>query len=72
MCVFIPSPLRERSTLLGDHRGSVLSNRAETSQEDKTDYMATEVFCQQEQGLFYLRLPGASMEMNKPDGVAQL
>ena len=33
LCVFIPSPVREGSTLFGDHRGSILSNRAETSQE---------------------------------------
>ena len=32
-CVVIPSPMREGSTLLGDHRGSILLNRAETSQE---------------------------------------
>ena len=32
VCVFIPSSVREGSTLLGDHRGSILSNRAETSQ----------------------------------------
>ena len=30
MCVFIPSP---GSTLIGDHRGSILYNRAKTSQE---------------------------------------
>ena len=33
VCVFIPSPVMEGSTLLGDDGGSILSNRAETSQE---------------------------------------
>ena len=32
-CDFIPSPVREDSTLFEDHRGSILANRAETSQE---------------------------------------
>ena len=32
-CVFILSPVREGSNLYGDHRGSIFSNRAETSQE---------------------------------------
>ena len=32
-CVFILSPVKEGSTLLRDHRGSIFSNRAETSQE---------------------------------------
>ena len=32
-CVFISSPVKEGSTRYGDHRGSILSNRAETSQE---------------------------------------
>ena len=31
--VFIPSPVREGSTLFGDHSGSNLLNRAKTSQE---------------------------------------
>ena len=34
VCVFIPSPVREISTFfVADHRGSILLNRAETSQE---------------------------------------
>ena len=33
VCVVIPSLVREGSTLLGDHKGSILLNRAETSQE---------------------------------------
>ena len=33
VCVFIPSPVREGSTLFGDHRGSILSKIVETSQE---------------------------------------
>ena len=34
MCVFIPSPVMEGSTLFGDHRGSIFSKRAKISQED--------------------------------------
>ena len=33
VCVFIPSPVREESIIFEDHGGSILLNRAETSQE---------------------------------------
>ena len=45
-CVFIPSPVREGSTLFGDHRGSILSNRAETSQEGQCGCQPEEISAQ--------------------------
>ena len=50
VCVFIPSPVREGSTLFGDHRGYILSNRAETSQEGQCGRPPEEISAQSNLG----------------------
>ena len=77
VCVFIPSPVREGSTLFWDHRGSILSNRAETSQEGQCVCQPEEISAQsnlgQEKtysinGILYLGQHFCSMSMGmRPD-----